>query len=125
MDKGGKTVTSDDNGKTIKVADGETVFVRLHENSTTGYRWDFDNLDEAKVQVERASYERTSEAIGSGGDAMWAVKPQTNGTAKVSMKLWRQWEGEQSIVDTFGFTLKVEPKHEPKARQSRTKSAKP
>ena len=116
MDEGGKTVTSDDNGKTIKVADGETVFVRLHENSTTGYRWDFDNLDQQKVQVERASYERESDAIGSGGDAMWAVKPQTPGTAKVSMKLWRQWEGEQSIVDTFAFTLKVEAKRERKVK---------
>ena len=114
MDEGGKMVTSDDNGKTIKMADGDTIFVRLNENSTTGYRWDFDNLDEKMVQVERASYERASEAVGSGGEATWSVKPQTSGTAKMRMKLWRQWEGEQSVVETFAFTLKVEPKRKSK-----------
>ncbi len=123
MDLDGKWVTSDDNGKTIKVADGDTVFVRLRENSTTGYQWDFDNLDKKRVQVERAGFERATEAIGSGGEAMWTVKPQTPGTSKVRMKLWREWEGEPSIVDRFSFTLKVEQKHkrlgdQPKSRES-------
>ena len=110
----GAMLTSNDNGKTIKVADGDTIFVRLHENSTTGYRWDVDKLDEKMVQMERANYDRASDAVGSGGEATWAVKPQARGTAKVSMKLWREWEGDDSVVDRFGFTLKVAPKVGPK-----------
>lgn len=106
----GMMVTDADNGKTFQVDDGETVWVRLHENSSTGYRWDFDNLDEKMVHAERATYERASDAVGSGGEATWAVKPQAQGTAKVRMKLWRQWEGDDSVVDRFSFTLKVADK---------------
>ena len=42
---GPQTFTADDNGKGVTVNSGETFWLRLPENPTTGYAWDFQLSD--------------------------------------------------------------------------------
>ena len=40
------TLTAADNGKVVDVVEGEAIALRLRENASTGYRWEFDGLDQ-------------------------------------------------------------------------------
>jgi inhibitor of cysteine peptidase len=103
------TLTEADSDRTIDVRAGETVRLQLHENATTGYRWAFDEATTELVDAREDPYVRRSHAVGSGGDMQWTLTAKAPGTAQVSLKLWRQWEGDRSVQKRFAVTLRIKP----------------
>jgi inhibitor of cysteine peptidase len=100
-------VTAADNGRALEVSRGDLVSIRLFENASTGYRWTFDGLDEAKVALRRTEHHPRSDAVGSGGDAGWVLEVKGAGRVEIHLKLWRPWEGDGSIRDRFSIALDV------------------
>ena len=100
-----------DDGKNIDAKVGDTLALRLHENASTGYRWAFDALDEAKIELVKSGYAREGDAktavVGSGGDMTWTLKAKSKGTTQIKLKLWRSFEGDKSIQKRFAVTLKI------------------
>ena len=100
-----------DNGKSINAKVGDVMALRLHENASTGYRWAFDALDEAKLGLVKSEYLREGDAknavVGSGGDMTWTLKAKAKGTTQIKLKLWRSFEGDKSIQQRFTVTLKI------------------
>src|SRR5438094_7726240 len=55
------TVTETQNGKTVTVRPGGTLFVRLEANRTTGYSWTAQGLDAKVLQpIGKPAYEVSS-----------------------------------------------------------------
>jgi|SRR6185295_1104922 len=100
-------MTETDDGKTVEVRVGDTLELTLHENATTGYRWTFEGLNTKMIAAQEMEYGGTPAAVGSGGAAKWSLKAIAAGTTKVRLKLWRHWEGDDSVQKRFEVTLIV------------------
>lgn len=101
-------VAGTDEGATISAAVGDTIVLRLPDNPTTGYQWELDPLPGTGLVAVESGFEPTSDLMGSGGTATWALQAQAPGTTVVRLKRWRQWEGESSVLERLVVTVTVE-----------------
>ncbi len=78
---GPQSFTADDNGKSVTVNVGETFWVKLPENPTTGYAWDLmlsDGLTRMSDKYEPA--DRSGLKVGVGGTHSYEIKAMKNGS---------------------------------------------
>lgn len=75
------------------------VTVRLDENPTTGYRWNIETAE--GLEMVGDSFERAGDAIGAGGVRVFQFRASEAGPHRLSIRKWRDWEGESSIIDRF------------------------
>lgn len=102
------TLLYTDSGKSIEVQSGDTVIVRLDENPTTGFQWAIDKSNDAILTLQNSDYAPASDSkVGSGGQRVFTFKAQSTGAVDLQLKLWRQWEGDQSITDRFVAILQI------------------
>jgi inhibitor of cysteine peptidase len=102
-------LTSDDSGTTYRMQLDEEIVVALDGNATTGYQWAIDELDETVVRSLGSTYIAPSNgAVGQGGVEEWSFRALEPGTTVLSLKYWRQWEGDASVVERFDIILTVE-----------------
>lgn len=102
-------VTTAQNGRTVGVKVGDVIRLELPENATTGYRWDLDSVDRARLEVESGGSRDYGSRVGSGGIATWALRARAPGRTVLGLKQWRHWEGERSVLQRFAITLDIEP----------------
>jgi len=98
-----------DNGRTIDVRAGQSIRIVLPENATTGYRWAIDHCDQAVVELVSTGSRYLERAIGAGGEAEFVFEARNPGSGEISLKQWRHWEGDQSILERFHLLLNVKP----------------
>jgi inhibitor of cysteine peptidase len=102
------TLTHADNGQSVEVRPGNTIVIPLAENPTTGFRWAVDQLDDQIVTIVRVDYmSGTDGGLGSGGTRLFTLKAEHSGTMQLRFKLWRDWEGETSVIGRFAVTVQV------------------
>jgi inhibitor of cysteine peptidase len=102
------TLTRADNGNAVALRVGDRLVVRLEENPSTGYRWALEIHDEEVVSLQHQEYGPFPHAaVGGGGQRSWTFIAQKAGTDALQLKLWRPWEGENSITRRFTVTLHV------------------
>ena len=102
------TLTQADNGRSVEVRPGTTIVIQLAENPTTGFRWAVDQTDERTVTIVRVDYTTAAGGgIGGGGTRSFTLKAEHPGIMQLRLKLWRDWEGESSIVERFTVTIRV------------------
>lgn len=94
-----------DRGRTVEVEAQSIVTVRLDENPTTGYRWNVETAE--GLETIGDSFERAGDAIGAGGVRVFRFRTSASGSHRLSIKKWRDWEGESSIIDRFYATIVV------------------
>jgi len=103
------TLTRADNGKYITMQVNDHLIVSLDENFTTGFQWALDSSGGDWVKLQASEYiPAAGSGIGGGGQRVLTFKAQQAGTGRLQLKLWREWEGEQSIVERFTVTLQVQ-----------------
>jgi inhibitor of cysteine peptidase len=100
-------LTSADNGTTIPLHPGNTGELRLPETPTTGYRWTIDSTPPYLVIKEGEFSAVSSPTIGGGGERRWVIQAKTTGSATLTLKRWRDWEGESSVVERYQVTLSI------------------
>ncbi len=105
-----RVITEADDGATIEIHVGESATLALSENPTTGYRWEIAPQQRTVVEIRDRPYKSQSNAIGGGGEASWTLRAVEPGETTLSAKLWRQWEGDGSIVKRFTARVKVSPR---------------
>jgi inhibitor of cysteine peptidase len=99
-----KTITFQDNGKTITMKKGDIFEVKLEENPTTGYSWATSVTQGLKALDD--SYVRQSDLLGAGGIHTWKIKATGTGIQKFSAIYKRPWE--QTAQDkSFQVTIMV------------------
>lgn len=107
-------VTKADNGRTVTVAVGATIHVRLAGNPTTGYRWRTAKLDGSAVKQEgKPAYEARQHPpgmVGVGGTYTFKFKAVKPGSAEVGLQYSRPWEKNKPPAETFRVKLAVKEK---------------
>lgn len=98
-------LNNQDQGRTVEVKAQSVVTVRLDENPSTGYRWNIE-ADEG-LELVGESFERSGEAIGAGGVRVFQFRALEAGSHRLSIRKWRDWEGENSIIERFYATIVV------------------
>lgn len=97
-----------DKGKKIEVHTGDMILVRLDENPTTGYQWKVGELDPQIIELQDTQFSMAPETgIGGGGIKIFTFKAKSCGTVKVQLKLKREWEPEDALIDHFKVTISV------------------
>ena len=102
------TLTEVDKGKTIDVHQGTEVLIRLKENPTTGYRWAIDQIDDTVLPLQSSNFSSTPSAgVGAGGTRIFTFTAKQPGTVHLQLKLWREWQGDSSIIERYDVTIQV------------------
>ena len=95
-----------DDGRRLSARMGDTIEVRLRENLSTGYRWEVDRLDEKLLRlVEKTGHGPREPLPGAAGVAIFRFAVVGTGSGAFSLKYWRPWEGEPSIVQRLAVTI--------------------
>jgi inhibitor of cysteine peptidase len=101
-------LTSMDNGRTVQVELGGQVVIHLAENPATGYTWAIDQMDVDRLELLHDEHQQaTGGGYGAGGVHVWRLMVCLTGMAHVSFKLWRDWEGDESVIERYEVTLEV------------------
>lgn len=97
-----------DQGSEFEAHPGDLIVIRLPENPTTGYRWEFDVADERGVALQDSDYSAASRpGIGGGGLRTFRLRARRPGTVRVELRLRRAWELEEAAIDSFEVTIRV------------------
>jgi inhibitor of cysteine peptidase len=102
------TLDESDSAKTVDVARGQAIVVRLPSNATTGYEWKVSS-DVTALGEPHASYEPEGNAAGSGGSTsfIWSdTKTVAAGHYAITLSYKRSWE--PSALDTFSFVVAID-----------------
>jgi len=97
-----------DNGKEIILSMNSTLRVVLEENPSTGYMWEVEDNNSSCLQMISSNYfAKNNMIMGAGGIVAFNFKSLKPGRCPLSLKLWRSWEGEDSIVKRFKVIVTV------------------
>jgi inhibitor of cysteine peptidase len=103
-----RVIVQDDQGKVFEVRQGNIVLIRLAENPSTGYPWEIDEVAEQVIELQGSDFSMVGRSIGGGGWRTFTFKAQSPGTAKIQLKLRREWEPEDATIDRFEVTIRVQ-----------------
>lgn len=108
----GLTLTEADAGKLVELQPSDSLMVQLHENPTTGYRWTVEENDEHLLLPQGSQFVRAAESgIGGGGTRVFAfIAAADNATTNLSLKLWREWEGDASVRQRVTVKIRLAPR---------------
>ncbi len=102
------TLTRADNGKSIPLHITDLLVLSLDENPTTGFQWAVESSGGGLVQLQASEYtQATGPGVGRGGQRKLTFKAQRVGTGQLKLKLWREWQGDDSIAERFALTLQI------------------
>jgi inhibitor of cysteine peptidase len=98
------------NGRTVKLAAGESLEIALAENPTTGYRWRL--LDAATVAANcllvKDSYEPGHpQMAGQGGIHRWQFQAAEPGACMIELEYRRSWQKDMPPERTFRIHVEV------------------
>ena len=102
------SLTENDNGGRIEVPKGTPVQINLLEKPTTGYRWAIDRLDEGILNLAAEEFTpNEGTGLGGGGVRRFTFDSVGSGETTLALKNWRDWVGEDSVIDRFQVTIVV------------------
>lgn len=101
-----KDVTAEEN---IYAIVGDTFTITLDSNATTGYTWRVQH-DTGPIRMTARSYrEPQASLLGAPGTETFTFEALAPGEAELQFAYWREWEGENSVVETKVYHVNVSP----------------
>lgn len=95
------------NNRTIEVAIGQTIEVRLPENPTTGFRWQLTSDGGPACVVTDDQFIAPSGPPGKGGDHTWRFKVVRPDESDIELGYRRSWGGAVGASRIFKIHVKV------------------
>jgi len=97
--------------KEITILTGNTVYVKLEKNPSTGYSWYYTLSDSTRLQfvgeeVFRSSYEQP--VAGEPVIRVWKFMAAKKGRASITFTYYRGWLGTHSTIRTNVYPLNIE-----------------
>jgi predicted secreted protein len=106
-----QSIDESSNGKTVTLAHGQNLIIKLHSNPTTGYQWRVVSTDRTFGYPEDKFVKNSDGAVGSGGiqKLTWKLNGplDESGTHKIKLEYKR---ASGAADKTFELTIKVLPK---------------
>lgn len=113
-----QVVTEADNGTNISLEKGETFYLRLPENPSTGYRWELNLTQGLNVTLgpdnRPGKYYPPEQPegieqplVGAGGVRIWEIKAVAEGSQQVTGVYKKPWENETAEGGTFRLNVEV------------------
>ena len=112
-------VTTQDNGSSLILRQGETLKVVLSGNAGTGYGWDLEHHDPSRIKpLGMESRQAPGPPLPDGRSLPLAggqqqisflfrmLKP---GRSTLQLRYWRPWEGTGSIIERFRLRVVIVP----------------
>ena len=97
-----------DRGRSIAVAPGQRILIRLPEAPGTGFSWSFDPFDTGVLESVSSDYTPPAPpSVGGAGTRAWTLRAKAPGTVHLAAKQWKPWEGEKSVAQRFDLTVRV------------------
>ncbi|KAF5412857.1 MAG: hypothetical protein C5S43_01225 [Candidatus Methanocomedens sp.] len=93
-------------GASMELKTGDTFYVKLNENPTTGFSWKMNTTDGLAV-VSDEYIAPDTELVGAGGVHEWEIQAVATGTQKVTAVYMRSWENTTGNEQRFEFTVEV------------------
>lgn len=93
----------EDNGRTFDVSVGGIAVIKLPENPSTGYTWQYAVNENIAEVIEDVYIPPKNQKIGEGGTRM--LKLEVIGSGEFAMDYVRPWENQP--VDHFSVTFRV------------------
>jgi inhibitor of cysteine peptidase len=109
MSDPGIMLTEADQSQTVQAHVGQPLTIKLEDNATSGYRWAIESIDPNALEAREPVRDYTSSRPGAPGMIEWSFVPQTPGSVVITLKLWRPWEGDRSIIKRVRYRLEVKP----------------
>ena len=105
------TVTAEDNGATVEMAVGDILQIELMWTPSTVYRWRFDVLDEAYLElIEEGIRQISTEKLeGAPVLSVWRLRAEQAGETLIRMAYDRPWEGGDKPVKWFWVNVRIRP----------------
>jgi inhibitor of cysteine peptidase len=107
------SITDADDNKTVTLAKGQSILVKLSSNPTTGYKWSVVSTDRTFGYPSAEKFFASSPGgpVGSGGVQRftWKTSSPLNmvGSHTVKLEYKRSWETNAPPAKTFTFTVKI------------------
>lgn len=92
-------LTLADSGKSLELAEGERVTIRLPENPTTGYLWQTEATGEEVVSLVGREPGPPGVGVGGGREVSFIFEARGLGEARVRLKRGRSWVADESGID--------------------------
>lgn len=97
-----------DHGKEFVVTKDKVFEVLLPANPTTGFKWEFKDLNQDCFQVLSSGFMPPKQGIvGAGGISWWEVRPLKSGMESIRLLYYRPWEGKEKAEEEYQVTLLV------------------
>jgi inhibitor of cysteine peptidase len=100
-------VSEHDHDRVFEVRVGESLYISLPENATTGYRWMIDHYDEHKLEWSSTHSNYIGALVGSGGTVGFTFKAQQVGLADIVLKQKRSWEDDSLVIAHFRIQVQI------------------
>ena len=104
------TVIQADNGKAITVKSGDIIRIELAEQGSTGYLWQFDDLDRRFFDLIDVATEKTHKENGfTGGPVLkkWRLMAKKPGKSTIYLHYFRPWEDKSKAAGTFVLPVRI------------------
>ena len=104
-----KIITESDNGKFIILKKGDTVYLKLKENPSTGYSWNLTMSKGLKLKSDEyiSSNPSNKLIVGAGGVHLWEIKATARGKQQIEGIYKRSWEQETGAEQKFKLNIIV------------------
>jgi inhibitor of cysteine peptidase len=100
------TLTESNDGQSFNLQTGDQILVEFDESPTTGYRWAVDYVGDV-LAFQNSNFSPAGSGIGGGGKRVFSFTAERAGSSRLSMKLWRDWEGDSSVIKRFDASLHI------------------
>jgi predicted secreted protein len=101
-------VTQEDNGSTIELEPGDFVHLLLVTNTSTGFAWHIEQLDDQVFRSLCHASIPQGPLMGAPSDLKWFFDAVGPGETDLVLKYYRIWDGSASAIDTFLMHVIVE-----------------
>ena len=105
----GQIVTEAENGKSIRIKNGEIFILQLRENPSTGYSWELNVSEGLDILSDGYTQDQAPEGqVGVPGTHSWTIEAVSLGSQQVNGIYKRPWENMTGTEENFTLNVEVE-----------------
>jgi len=100
-------LTAVDYLREVELVEADRVTIRLDENLSTGYAWEYGSTDEGLFELISNEHRTDSPGIGRPGTREVVLRAMRSGRGQISLRLRRSWDPPESEIDRFTVNFKI------------------